>query len=95
MSVVEKRPQDSTILIVDDNPANARVIVNYLADYGFQVMVARTGEAGLELARQDQPDLILLDVIESPHNSPRLRRPKEGLRAPQAVSSGLRWPCRC
>ncbi|HET9914801.1 MAG TPA: PAS domain S-box protein [Anaerolineales bacterium] len=52
-----------TILIVDDNPANLSVVVDYLATHGFQVMVARDGEAGLRLAQQDHPDLILLDVL--------------------------------
>ena len=59
----EQRSQNPVILIVDDNPANVKVIIDYLTEYGFQIMVARTGEAGLELARQDRPDLILLDVV--------------------------------
>jgi len=56
-------PHSHTILIVDDEPTNLTVVVEYLAAYGFQVKVARTGEAGLELARQAPPDLILLDVV--------------------------------
>ncbi len=63
MSTVEQRSQSPAILIVDDNPANVNVILDYLTEYGYQIMVARTGEAGLELARQDRPDLILLDVV--------------------------------
>ena len=59
----EQRSQNPVILIVDDNPANVKVIIDYLTEYGFQIMVARTGEAGLELARQDRPDLILLDLV--------------------------------
>ncbi len=51
------------ILLVDDNPANLSVIVDYLAGHGFQIIVARDGETGLLLARQEQPDLILLDVM--------------------------------
>lgn len=54
--------QTHTILLIDDNPANLSVAVDYLADHGFQIMVARDGETGLQLARQEQPDLILLDV---------------------------------
>jgi PAS domain S-box-containing protein len=50
------------ILLVDDNPANLSVVMDYLAGQGFQIMVARDGEAGLRLAQQDRPDLILLDV---------------------------------
>lgn len=51
------------ILIVDDNPANLGIIVDYLEEYGFTILVARDGESGLEKARYAQPDLILLDVM--------------------------------
>jgi PAS domain S-box-containing protein len=56
-------PHSHTILVIDDEPANLTVVVDYLANYGFQIKVARTGEAGLELARRVPPDLILLDVV--------------------------------
>jgi len=52
-----------TILIVDDNVSNLEVIGACLSRQGFQVMVALNGEAGLELARNNQPDLIILDVL--------------------------------
>lgn len=55
--------ENHTLLVVDDNPANLGVIVDYLADCGFQVIVARNGETALELARSERPDLILLDVM--------------------------------
>ncbi|MBK9054326.1 MAG: response regulator [Chloroflexi bacterium] len=52
-----------TILIVDDNPANLSVVVDYLRGHDLHIMVARDGEAGLRLAQQNHPDLILLDVL--------------------------------
>jgi DNA-binding response OmpR family regulator len=55
--------QDATILVVDDNPANLSVVVNYLAERGYQILVAQDGETGLRLAAQQHPDLILLDVL--------------------------------
>lgn len=55
--------QGQSILIVDDNPANLGVIVDYLETYGFKVLVARRGETGLEKAQFALPDLILLDVM--------------------------------
>ncbi len=64
-----KKPGDAvdarshTILLIDDNPANLSVVVNYLTGHGFQIIVARDGETGLRLAQQEQPDLILLDVV--------------------------------
>jgi PAS domain S-box-containing protein len=57
--------ENHTLLVVDDNPANLGVIVDCLAECGFQVMVARNGETALELARSERPDLILLDVMLS------------------------------
>ncbi|MBN1890266.1 MAG: response regulator [Thermoflexales bacterium] len=55
-------PQTLTILIVDDEPANLAIVTDDLARSGFQIKVAQSGEAGLELARQAPPDLVLLDV---------------------------------
>jgi two-component system sensor histidine kinase/response regulator len=55
--------QDVTILVVDDNPANLSVVVNYLAEHGVEILVAQDGETGLRLAAQQHPDLILLDVL--------------------------------
>ena len=52
-----------TILMIDDNPVNLSVMVDSLSDQGFQVLVARNGETGLELAEQTQPDMILLDIM--------------------------------
>jgi diguanylate cyclase (GGDEF)-like protein/PAS domain S-box-containing protein len=51
------------ILIVDDIPANLGVVVDYLEDNNFQVMVAQDGEEAVERAQLMQPDLILLDVM--------------------------------
>lgn len=52
-----------TILIVDDEPINRRVLQNQLALYGFNVMSASGGEEALEMLRQKTPDLVLLDVM--------------------------------
>jgi signal transduction histidine kinase/FixJ family two-component response regulator len=51
------------ILIVDDNPTNLAVIVEYLEQSGFKILVARNGEFGLKRAKFAHPDLILLDVM--------------------------------
>lgn len=51
------------ILIVDDTPANLGVIVDYLEQYGFGIMIARSGESALQKACYAPPDLILLDVL--------------------------------
>jgi signal transduction histidine kinase len=53
----------STILIIDDNPTNLGVIVDYLEEAGFDILVARDGETGLKRAQMVKPNLILLDVM--------------------------------
>jgi signal transduction histidine kinase len=60
---VELNYAEYYILIVDDIPANLGVIVDYLARYGFGIMIARSGESALQKARYAPPDLILLDVL--------------------------------
>ncbi|MCL4296362.1 MAG: response regulator [Anaerolineae bacterium] len=51
------------ILVVDDNPANLSVLVDYLIKYGFEVLTARNGTNGIEKAQYVLPDLILLDIV--------------------------------
>jgi len=51
------------ILIVDDNPANVKILQTRLAAEGYEIVTATDGEAGLAAARQHTPDLILLDVM--------------------------------
>jgi diguanylate cyclase (GGDEF)-like protein/PAS domain S-box-containing protein len=53
----------STILIVDDTPANLSVAVENLEAHGLRIVVAQDGEEGLSRAEFAQPDLILLDVL--------------------------------
>lgn len=53
----------ATILIIDDEPANLAVLVKYLESYGLDIVVAQTGERGLERAAFVLPDLILLDIL--------------------------------
>ena len=55
--------QNNTILIVDDNPNNIRVLFEFLNLSGFKVSVVKSGEAALEKIPLIQPDLILLDVM--------------------------------
>ncbi len=61
MSATDMPPQ--TILIVDDEPANLRMMVEHLEVHGFRVLVSQDGISGLRRARYARPDLILLDAI--------------------------------
>ncbi|MEM7345307.1 MAG: response regulator transcription factor [Chloroflexota bacterium] len=52
-----------TILVADDK-ANIRVLVReYLTKEGFRVVLAENGRDALYVARQEKPDLILLDIM--------------------------------
>ncbi len=51
------------ILIVDDNPANVEILQMRLAANNYDIITAADGEAGLAMARDRQPDLILLDIM--------------------------------
>jgi DNA-binding NarL/FixJ family response regulator len=55
-------PKD-TILVVDDNPDSLRLLVDTLDAEGMTVLIARSGEATLELLGEVQPDLILMDAL--------------------------------
>jgi pilus assembly protein CpaE len=50
------------VLVVDDDLNIQRVLVFTLKQEGFEVLVASDGESGVEMAREAQPDLILMDV---------------------------------
>ncbi len=61
-NTVEFDSSEQTILVIDDNPINLKVIAEHLETSGFEVSVAQDGEGGLKKAQFIQPDLILLDV---------------------------------
>ncbi|HIE00786.1 MAG TPA: response regulator [Thiotrichaceae bacterium] len=52
-----------TLLVIDDTPDNLKLLLNYLSQQGFKVLVAQDGENGIEMAKLTRPDLILLDVM--------------------------------
>jgi putative two-component system response regulator len=53
----------STILIIDDDMRNTRLLEAQLKAEGYDIMVAFSGEEGLKLIDQRLPDLILLDIM--------------------------------
>jgi CheY-like chemotaxis protein/signal transduction histidine kinase/HAMP domain-containing protein len=59
----EIQPGDSILLIVEDDPHYARVLVDLARDKTFKVLVAQRGADALELAKQYQPSAISLDVF--------------------------------
>ena len=52
----------ANILVVDDEPQIRRVLRSTLTSQGYVLTDAKTGEEGVDIARKDKPDLILMDV---------------------------------
>jgi CheY-like chemotaxis protein len=52
-----------TILIVEDSELNRRLLEAVLEPRGYRLLVAEDGESSLRMAREEQPDLILMDVL--------------------------------
>lgn len=50
------------ILVIEDNPDNMTLIVDVLLSLDYAVLQATDGEKGVDLARSEQPDLILMDL---------------------------------
>ncbi len=59
MSVIPKKK----ILIVDDDPDMVEIAASTLLVNGYEVISASEGEEGYAIAKQEKPDLILLDVM--------------------------------
>jgi HAMP domain-containing protein/CheY-like chemotaxis protein/signal transduction histidine kinase len=56
-------PGDAILLIAEDDPHYARVLVDLARDKGFKVLVAARGAEALDLAKQFQPTAVSLDVF--------------------------------
>lgn len=53
----------SSILMVDDNPQNLQILGNTLKEKGYKLAAARNGAQALAFVKKKQPDLILLDIM--------------------------------
>jgi CheY-like chemotaxis protein/signal transduction histidine kinase/HAMP domain-containing protein len=59
----EIKEGDSTLLIVEDDPHYARILLGIARDKGFKGLVAQRGQIALSLAREYRPTAITLDVF--------------------------------
>lgn len=50
------------VLIVEDNEKNRKLVRDVLTFKGYQIIEAETGEDGVRLARERQPQLVLMDI---------------------------------
>ena len=51
------------VLIVDDSPTERFFLTDVLRKQGYEVITAESGEQGVAVAKQEKPDLILMDVV--------------------------------
>lgn len=58
-----KRRTLARILIAEANPDNLDIFRTRLAIHGYEILTATDSEEALAIAREKQPDLILLDVM--------------------------------
>ena len=52
----------SRVLIIEDNPVNLELVVGILDSAGYEFVTAETAECGLQAARMERPDVVVLDV---------------------------------
>ena len=60
---METEAKKKRVLIVDDDPNFVESNKDLLEAEGYEVLVAYDGESGLELAKKEKPDLMILDVM--------------------------------
>lgn len=54
--------QFPTVLLAEDNEANILTLLNYLEAHSFRMILARNGLEAVQMAKQHQPDVILMDI---------------------------------
>jgi DNA-binding response OmpR family regulator len=81
-----ERPQSAVtkVLVVEDDPSQVEVVRSYLAAERYQATVAYDGPGGLEAARREEPDLVLLDVMLPGLDGVEVRRRRSQLRGVRA-----------
>jgi two-component system, cell cycle response regulator DivK len=74
------------VLVVEDNVKNLKLVRDVLDHYGYEVVAAGTGEEGVRLADETEPDLILMDLqlpgIDGAETLRRIRATDRGATVP-------------
>lgn len=60
---MEKQPQTKKILIVEDEKDQREILVDEFKAQEFEVVTAENGQKGLNVAKEEKPDVILLDIV--------------------------------
>ncbi|SMY37260.1 Sensor histidine kinase TmoS [Photobacterium malacitanum] len=62
-SDLPENPDGERLLVVDDEPVNLQILTNFLRLAGYRVQTAESGAQALALIAEQQPDLVLLDIM--------------------------------
>jgi len=74
-----------TVLVVDDDPLTRRVVQHYLEHAGYRVISTGSGREAMELARQELPQLILLDMMLPDMDGPTVLEQLQKTQATTAI----------
>ena len=53
----------TTVLIVDDSPVQIFSLKKLIENWGHETLTAENGDQALQIARKEQPDVILMDIV--------------------------------
>jgi DNA-binding response OmpR family regulator len=59
----ERQSEQDAILVVDDQPANLKVLLSFLQEQDYRVYMVDSGQRAMEILPRVRPDLVLLDVM--------------------------------
>ncbi|MBZ6379529.1 two-component system response regulator [Pacificimonas flava] len=62
MTEAEAPPNGKTVLVVEDNDLNMKLFCDLLEAHGYHTMQTRDGRRVLDMAREQRPDIILMDI---------------------------------
>jgi CheY-like chemotaxis protein len=83
----------ATVLVVEDNALNLKLVRDVLGQAGYRVIEADDAERGIALARDEAPDLILMDIqlpgIDGVQALGRLRADEATARIPVVALTAL------
>ena len=89
----EEATMAKKILVIDDEPHIVKYLTSFLEDNGFETCSASNGEEGLEVMKQEKPDLVTLDLQMPGDTGTRFYRnmtkSKEFKDVPVIVVSGI------
>jgi two-component system cell cycle response regulator DivK len=60
---IKEKVMGKTILIVEDEPRNLKLLRDLLQRFGYEILEASDGEQGVKSAGEKMPDLILMDIM--------------------------------